>query len=151
MRRTSKFPPNKWSEENYQRFTTYANFIHSLPSHRRVLFADEKGLKEKDIFGESRRDPVTGVTYQDTCKSANSRIRWNLFGLLNLQMANSPITSYWIGDVRGNAETFQESPYETKTRLNTQKYNFFPSKIELPETQEFFIKPRIPTFCLFLQ
>ena len=92
MRRTSKFPPNKWSEENYQQFTTYKNFIHLLLSHCRVLFAVEKRLKEKDIFGESCCDLVTGVTYQDSCKSANSRICWNLFGLLNLQMANLPIT-----------------------------------------------------------
>lgn len=85
MRKTSTFPPNRNSPEVVARLEAYLEFMDSLPSHKNIVFADEKPLKEVDCYGKVRRDPMTGIVNANHCVNANSRNRWNIFAAINVK------------------------------------------------------------------
>lgn len=71
----SKFPPGKNSKLSLQLVKEYISFIMSVKDHtrsRRLVFADEKPMKEIDIFHRVQRDPFTGEVAPITC-NANSK------------------------------------------------------------------------------
>lgn len=71
----SKFPPGKNSKLSLQLVKEYISFIMSVKDHtrsRRLVFADEKPMKEIDIFHRVQRDPFTGEVAPFTC-NANSK------------------------------------------------------------------------------
>ena len=76
FRKTSIFPPNKFSNENHIKLTNYINLINEVTDRRRLVFADEKPLKEIDIYTKVRRDPMTGFVPYNISRNANSKNRF---------------------------------------------------------------------------
>ena len=76
FRKTSKFPPAKYSASNTRLLKRYLSFA-SLIDPSRFVFADEKPMKEIDIFGVVRRDIIKGTVPRHKM-NANSKNRWNI-------------------------------------------------------------------------
>jgi len=70
-RKSSKFPHAKDSIKNIEKAKLYLTTMVSK-NHRNVVFADEKPMKEIDIYGTVRRDPNTGEVPNWSC-NANSK------------------------------------------------------------------------------
>ena len=60
LRVTSHHNIGRYSMENLHRLQDYINFITSLADHRRLVFSDEKPMKEVMSFSKVRRDLFTG-------------------------------------------------------------------------------------------
>jgi len=58
--------------------TDYLSFIVKIRDQTRLVFADEKPQKEKDLLFKVRRDPFTGNVPHHSC-NANSKNRYNIF------------------------------------------------------------------------
>lgn len=106
MRATSMFPPNKNSREVVARLEAYREFLDSLPSHKNIVFADEKVLKEVDCYRRVRRDPMTGVVYANHC--ANSRNRWNILAAINVKKNVEDNCYALVLKEKGDSDCFQE-------------------------------------------
>ena len=85
MRVTSTFPPDKDSPRVQALLDDYVDFVNSIEDHRRLVFADEKPMKEIDIYGKVRRDPMTGHVLQHRSQNANTKIRFNIFSATTLK------------------------------------------------------------------
>ena len=72
MRATSKFPPAKDTWQSLYLVKQYFALMYALEDHTNIIFADEKHLKEIDIYGKVRRDVYTGEVPTIKC-NANSR------------------------------------------------------------------------------
>ena len=84
MRRTSKFPPRKFSKRNNKLLIEFFKIKKYTPNHRKFVFADEKPMKEIDVYGEVRRDPITGEVPVQECE-ANSKNRYNILSSVCLK------------------------------------------------------------------
>lgn len=93
MRKPSKFPFSKKSDRVIGLLKDYIKTIYGIDDHRRLVFADEKPLKEIDIYGKTRRDPFTGHVDYIEC-NANSRNRFNILAAVSVKE-----------DLRHNIET----------------------------------------------
>jgi transposase len=102
------FPPNKNSPEVVARLKAYKEFLDSLPSHKNIIFADEKPLKEVDCYGKVRRDPMTGVVNANHCVNANSRNRWNIFAAINVKKNVEDNCYALVLEEKGDSDCFQE-------------------------------------------
>ena len=72
LRKTSNFPHKKDAVENLLRLCDYLELISAILDHSKLVFADEKPMKECMIFPLVRGDPLTGE--RPTNKSrANSK------------------------------------------------------------------------------
>ena len=78
LRETSLFPPAKDSPRVKYLRTTYLRFICNIRNHKNLVFADEKPMKEQDIYSLVRRDIMTGIVPANKARNANSRNRWNI-------------------------------------------------------------------------
>ena len=104
MRFTSKFPPQKYSERNNQLLEDYLAFMMEVEDHTRLVFADEKPMKEVDLTGQVRRDPFTGEIPHVTC-NANARNRYNVLAAVTLKR-DVPSVQALVLEVHGNAPLF---------------------------------------------
>ena len=84
LRETSLFPPDKDSPRVQQLRTDYLKFICHIKRHRRIVFADEKPMKDKDIYALVRRDPGTGIIPYNK-GNANSTNRWNILSAVTIK------------------------------------------------------------------
>jgi head-tail adaptor len=83
MRKASKFPNAKNSPRVQRELRLWLQFRDEVDNHKRIVFADEKPLKEIDIYGTVRRDLVDGhVPYHKM--NANSRNRNNILAAVTL-------------------------------------------------------------------
>lgn len=103
QRKTSKFPHARDSVENIQKMELYLNAM-AFYNHRNVVFADEKPMKEIDIFGSTRRDPLTGAVYERNC-NANSKNRYNILCSIQTRPDSAPV-QYIITEEHGTSEIF---------------------------------------------
>jgi len=107
-RKTSKAPHRKCSKENLGRLRRYLAFMKSLKDPRNIVFADEKSLKESDIYGKIRRDPFTGDIIHPT-RNANSKNRCTVLAAVSVKKGlERNCDCLVIEEATGNAYVFKE-------------------------------------------
>ena len=84
MRATSVFPPGKYTPGNIELLEEFIEFCSVWGSHRDFVFSDEKLMKEVDLSGRARRDPITGEIPHEIC-NANARNRYNVLAAVTLK------------------------------------------------------------------
>ena len=84
MRLTSLFPHAKQSDRVQYYRSQYEQFIRSVGDRRRLVFADEKPMKEIDIYGKVRRDPIDGTVAWIPC-NPNAKNRYNILAAVGLK------------------------------------------------------------------
>ena len=84
FRETSAFPPGRWNEETFHRLQWYLQFICNVNDSSRLVFADEKPMKERDIFRKMRRNVRDGSTPQHSM-NANSKNRYNILAAVTIK------------------------------------------------------------------
>ena len=104
MRVTSKFPPAKDSREVVELLHEYLDFIGIIDDHTRLVFGDEKPMKEIDIYGTVRRDPFVGDVPDHKC-NANSKNMWNILAVVTLKR-NVPHVEHVVIDESTNSFHF---------------------------------------------
>ena len=90
MRETSAYPPGRSSEAALHHLSEYLDFISKVSDVSRLVFADEKPMKERDIFRKVRRDVRTGTTPRHTM-NANSKNRYNILAAVTIKENVSPV------------------------------------------------------------
>ena len=90
MRVTSRYPSARDSWTTYHILENYLAFILSIDDHSRLVFADEKPMKEVDVYRLVRRDLVTGFTPNHSVDSANSKNRYSILAAVNIKGGNIP-------------------------------------------------------------
>ena len=103
FRKTSKFPPAKYSRSNTRLLKRYLAFA-SLHDPSRFVFADEKPMKEIDIYGVVRRNIMDGTIPRHKCK-ANSKNRWNILAACTTKRVKDNV-EYLIIDECTDASMF---------------------------------------------
>ncbi len=107
MRQTSKFPQRKFTEEIHAKLECYIDLIRQVDDHCRLVFADEKPMKEIDIYGKIRRDPITGDVYSHVCNGANVKNRFNILAAVSVKEDVDYNCEHLILEETANAMTFQ--------------------------------------------
>ena len=90
MRVTSRYPSarNSWTTINILR--EYLNFIVQIQDYSRLVFADEKPMKEIDVYRSVRRNPVDGNTPNHDVDSAKSKNRYSILAAVNVKGGSVP-------------------------------------------------------------
>ena len=104
FRKTSKFPPAKYSRNNLRLLKRYLAFA-SLYHPSRFVFADEKPMKEIDIFGLVRRNVMDGTIPRHKM-NANSKNRWNILAAVTVKKDVQSCVEYIIIDECTDASVF---------------------------------------------
>ena len=84
MRLTLRYPSGRDTWITYRLLKKYLRFICSISDHRRLVFADEKPMKEIDIFDRVRRDPYTCIVPYISM-NANTKNRYNILSAVNVK------------------------------------------------------------------
>ena len=90
MRVTSRYPSGRDSWTTLQILHHYLDFILSIEDHSRLMFGDEKPMKEVDVYRLVRRDPVTGFTPNHTLDSVCSKNRYSILAAVNVKGGTIP-------------------------------------------------------------
>jgi transposase len=90
MRVTSRYPSGRDSWATYNMLKSYLSFILSIDDHSRIVFADEKPMKEIDVYRLVRRDVLTGDTPTHELESANSKNRYSILAAVNIKGGDVP-------------------------------------------------------------
>ena len=89
LRVTSSHPTGRYSNSTIMRLQQYINLIEKIDNHERLVFSDEKPMKEIMIFPKVRKNPLTGVTPKNVSIST-SKNRFNILAAVNLKGGNVP-------------------------------------------------------------
>ena len=93
LRVTSSHPTGRYSTSTLMRLHDYLSFISSIEDHTRLVFSDEKPMKEVMIFPKVRKDPLTGQCPKNM-SSSTSKNRFNILAAVNLK--GGPVAPvYW--------------------------------------------------------
>ena len=95
MRVTSSHPTGRYSDATIVRLRDYISLIESIPDHKRLVFSDEKPMKEIDIFPRVRKNPLTGVSPKNISTSS-SKNRYNILAAVNLKGGHVPPVYYHV-------------------------------------------------------
>ena len=87
--------------------TDYLSFIVKIRDQTRLVFADEKPQKEKDLLFKVRRDPFTGNVPHHSY-NANSKNRYNIFAAVTVKRNVRRNVEYVILEETGDAYLFRE-------------------------------------------
>ena len=91
----SRFPSGRNSWATTELLRLYLDFIVGLHDHKKLVFADEKPMKEIDIYGSVRRDPLLGDTpYHEM--EANVKNRYSILSAVTLKTGNNKPVEYVI-------------------------------------------------------
>ena len=90
MRVTSKYPSGRDSWITYKMLENYLSFILSIDDLTKLVFADEKPMKEVDIYRSVRRDVCTGHVPKHQLESVNSKNRYSILSAVNIKGGNIP-------------------------------------------------------------
>ena len=90
MRATSRFPSGWNSPQTVQQLRDYLGFISMTRDHTRLVFADEKPMKETNIFRNVRRDPMTGIIPHHEME-ANRKNRFNILAAVTIKNDVRPV------------------------------------------------------------
>ena len=93
LRVTSSHPSGRYSTQTIMRLQNYLAFISSIDDHTRLVFSDEKPMKEVMIFPRVRKDPFTGECPKNISTST-SKNRFNILAAVNLKGGEIPPV-YW--------------------------------------------------------
>ena len=93
LRVTSSHPTGRYSTNTIMRLQDYLTFISSLSDQQKLVFSDEKPMKEVMIFPRVRKDPFTGVCPKNV-SSSTSKNRYNILAAVNLKGGDIPPV-YW--------------------------------------------------------
>ena len=94
----------------------YLTFICHVKMHKRIVFADEKPMKDQDIYSLVRRDPITGIVPYNKGK-ANSKNRWNILCAVTIKRRVRCV-EYLVFDATTDSSLFHkfvEHPIEEGT------------------------------------
>ena len=105
MRLTSKFPSGRDSWATYRLLKQYLRLIVEVDDHRRLVFADEKPMKEIDIYGAVRRDIFTGDVPKHQME-ANSKNRFNILTAVNIKGGGISPVDYVVLEECTNSALF---------------------------------------------
>ena len=89
LRVTSSHNISRYSDENIRRLQNYLNIIANIDDHVRLVFSDEKPMKEVMIFPKVRRDPLFGDSPKNKSTS-NSKNRYNILAAVNVKGGQVP-------------------------------------------------------------
>ena len=85
---TSRFPSGRDSYPTYCLLFQYHLFILSIDDHTRLVFADEKPMKEINIFQKVRRNVVNGEISNHRM-NANSKNRYNILAAVTIKIGEA--------------------------------------------------------------
>ena len=105
LRKTSNFPHKKDAVENLVRLCDYLELISVIPDHSKLVFADEKPMKECMIFLLVRGDPLTGDRLTNKSR-ANSKNRYNILAAVNSKVGVIPPVQSVVIEETTNALIF---------------------------------------------
>ena len=105
LRKTSNFPKNKDSVQNILRLIDYLQIIIGIADASRLVFADEKPMKECMIFPHVRGDPMTGDRPYNSSKK-NSKNRYNILAAVNIKGGNIPPVQSVVIEATTDASIF---------------------------------------------
>ena len=108
FRGTSLFPEAKATPRVLALLNEYLAFIVEVADQRRLVFADEKPMKAKDLFGKVRRDPLTGITPHHSNDAANRKVRYNIFAAVTTKPWAPRSVNSLVMEERGDAFLFRE-------------------------------------------
>ena len=69
---------------NLQKLQEYLTFIAALPVYTRLVFSDEKPMKEINIYPRVRRDPFTGEIPKNKV-SSSAKNCYNILAAVNVK------------------------------------------------------------------
>ena len=105
LRKTSNFPHHKDSVENILRLCDYLQAVTSIGDPSRLVFADEKPMKECMIFPHVRGDPFTGDRPYNHSKPS-SKNRYNILAAVNIKGGVVPPVQSVVIEEVSNAPIF---------------------------------------------
>ena len=89
MRVTLLHPTGQYSDTTVRRLQDYLGLITSIGDHARLVFSNEKPMKEVMIFPKVRKDPITSVSPKNVSTS-NSKNRFNILAAVNVKGGSVP-------------------------------------------------------------
>ena len=95
LRVTSSHPTGRYSTSTIMRLQEYIKLIESIPNHEKLVFSDEKPMKEIMIFPRVRKNPLTGETPKNVSTSS-SKNWFNILAAVNLKGGNVPPVHYEV-------------------------------------------------------
>ena len=84
LRVTLAFPSGRNSWSTYRLLYQYLYFIESIEDHTKLIFADEKPIKEIMIFRNARMDVRSGITPKHTMNE-NSKNRYSIIAAFTVK------------------------------------------------------------------
>ena len=105
LRKTSAFPHQKDSVQNVLRLINYLELITALGDASKLVFADEKPMKECMIFPMVRGDPMNGERPTNKAR-ANSKNRYNILCSVNIKGGVIPPVQSVVIEETTNASFF---------------------------------------------
>ena len=89
LRVTSSHPTGRYSDSTLMRMFDYLTFISQVEDQTRLVFSDEKPMKEVMIFPRVRKDPLTGECPRNL-QTSTSKNRFNILAAVNLKGGSVP-------------------------------------------------------------
>ena len=80
----SGYPSSRDSWQTYEMLGNYIDFVVNIFHHRRLVFANEKHIKDINIFGKVRRD-VVSENIPNHSMNANSKNRYNILAAVTIK------------------------------------------------------------------
>ena len=107
FRTTSKFPLAKNTPRVLNLVREYLRIIMALKDHRVLVFADEKPMKQRDLFTLVRRDPFTGKVPHFATNSSTSKVRYNIFAAVTVKENVENNIDFFVLEERGDSFLFR--------------------------------------------
>lgn len=108
MRLTSLFPPKKYTDRNIQLLSDYIDFILQVDDHTKIIFADEKPMREADSFGRVRRDVMSGEVPPNVSREGiDAKYRYNIFAAVTTKQNVERNVEAVVLDLIGDSTLFQ--------------------------------------------
>ena len=105
LRVTSHHNIGRYTAMNIGRLQEYISFISSLDDQTKLVFSDEKPMKEVMIFPKVRRDPFTGESPKNKATSS-SRNRYNILAAVNVKGGDVPPVYFEVVEATTNAAIY---------------------------------------------
>ena len=111
LRVTSSHNISRYSDENIRRLQNFLNIITNIEDHVRLVFSDEKPMKEVMIFPKVLRDPLLGDSPTNKSTS-NSKNRFNILAAVNVKGGQIPPVYFHVLEATTNAAIYCQSVKE---------------------------------------
>ena len=105
LRVTSSPNISRYNDENLVRLQNYLSTISNIEYHARLVFSDEKPMKEVMIFPKVRRDPYSGKSPKNKSTST-SKNRYNILAAVNIMGAGVPPVYFRVLEATTNAAIY---------------------------------------------